>query len=124
MSSVVNKVRWVGKARMLAIILAVILAVAILVPMRTARASNVIRGASGPASVEFVSASADFINTMSATAPVNSVLFGTRESRIGTRTDMGTVSSGNPPGVNAILAGEPTTQRRLWVRPAEAVRAP
>jgi hypothetical protein len=94
MSSVVNKVRWVGKARMLAIILAVILAVAILVPMRTARASNVISGASGPASVEFVSASADFINTMSATAPVNSVLFDTRESRIGTRTGLGTVSSG------------------------------
>ena len=94
MRSVINNVTWVGKARMLAVILAAILAVAILVPMGTARASNVSSGASGPASVEFVSASADFINTMSVTAPVNRVLFDTRESRIGTRTDLGTVSSG------------------------------
>ena len=94
MRNVVNKVTWVGNARMLAVILAVILAVAMLVPMRAARASNVVSGVSGPASVEFVSASADFINTMSVTAPVNRVLFDTRESRIGTRTDLGTVSSG------------------------------
>ena len=94
MRTVVKKVLWVGQARMLAVILAVILAVAVLVPMRAARASNVISGASGPASVEFVSTSADFINTMSVTAPVNRVLFNTQESRIGTRVDLGTFSSG------------------------------
>jgi hypothetical protein len=44
MRTVVNKVSWVGHARMLAVILAVILALAILVPMRAARASNVISG--------------------------------------------------------------------------------
>jgi hypothetical protein len=94
MRTVVNKVLWVGDARMLAVILAVILAVAILVPMRAARASNVISGASGPVSVEFVSASADFINTMSVTAPVNRVLFNTQQSRIGTRVELGTFTSG------------------------------
>jgi hypothetical protein len=94
MRSVVEKVVGGRKAGMLAICLAVILAVAILVPMRPASAFNVISGASGPASVEFVSASADFVNTVSVTAPVNRVLFNTEDSRIGTRADLGTVSSG------------------------------
>jgi hypothetical protein len=94
MRTVVNKESWVGHARMLAVILAVIPALAILVPMRAARASNVISGASGPVSVEFVSTSADFINTMSVTAPVNRVLFNTQQNRIGTRVELGTFSSG------------------------------
>jgi hypothetical protein len=79
---------------MLTIIVAVILAVAILVPMRTAYASNVTSSTGGPVSVDFVFASADFINTMSITSPVNRVLFNTRQSRIGTRVDLGTFSSG------------------------------
>src|SRR3712207_2530992 len=94
MRTVVNKVSWVGDARVLAVILAAILALAILAPMRAARASNVISGASGPVSVEFVSADADLINTMSVTAPVDRVLFNTEESRIGTRVELGTFSSG------------------------------
>jgi hypothetical protein len=94
MRSTVNNVLWVREARILAVILAVILALAILVPIRAARASNVISGASGPVSVEFVSTSAVFINTMSVTAPVNRVLFNTQQSRIGTRAELGTFSSG------------------------------
>jgi hypothetical protein len=94
MRSTDNKVLGGGQARMLAVILAAILALAILVPMRAARASNVISGASGPVSVEFVFADADFINTMSVTAPVNRRLFNTEQNRIGTRTDLGTFSSG------------------------------
>src|ERR671912_1613559 len=94
MRSTVNKVLGVREARILAVILAVILALAILVPMRAARASNVISGASGPVSVEFVSADAAFINTMSVTAPVNRELFTTQTSRIGTRAELGTFSSG------------------------------
>jgi hypothetical protein len=94
MRSVVEKVVGGRMAGMLAIGLVLILAVAILVPMRTASASNVISGASGPASVEFVSASADFVNTVSVTAPVNRVLFDTEDSRIGTRAGLGTFSSG------------------------------
>ena len=79
---------------MLTTIVAFVLAIALLVPVRTAHASNVTSSASGPVSVEFVSASADFINTMSITSPVNRVLFNTQQSRIGTRVDLGTFSSG------------------------------
>jgi len=79
---------------MLTTIVAFVLAIALLVPVRTAHASNVTSSASGPVSVEFVSASADFINTMSITSPANRVLFNTQQSRIGTRVDLGTFSSG------------------------------
>ena len=45
---------------MLTTIAAIILAIAILVPLRTAHASNLTSSTSGPVSVEFVSALADF----------------------------------------------------------------
>jgi hypothetical protein len=65
-------------------------------PLRVpqAAASNLTITPSGPVSVEFTFKSADFINTVAVTAPVNQTLFNTQQSRLGTRVELGTFAAG------------------------------
>jgi len=59
-----------------------------------AAAANLPTTRSGPVSVEFTFASADFVNAVSVTAPINRTLFNTEQSRIGTRAELGTFAAG------------------------------
>ena len=92
----ISRVMRVGRTRALTTIVAIIVAIAILVPLRTAHASNLTSSTGGPVSVEFVSASANFINSMSYVDASGAAhgLFNTEQSRIGTRFNLGTFPSG------------------------------
>ncbi|MEA2932012.1 MAG: hypothetical protein QOI56_797 [Actinomycetota bacterium] len=80
--------------RRIGIALAMVAAVALQLPATKAHAANLTTSAGGPVSVEFTFASADFINTMSVTSPVNQFLFDTEKTRIGTRVNLGNFASG------------------------------
>lgn len=82
------------RVRRLTVALAGMVAVALQLPMTTAHAADLVTSAAGPVSVEFTFASADFINTMSVTSPVNRFLFNTEQSRIGTRVNLGNFAAG------------------------------
>jgi hypothetical protein len=83
-----------ANGRRIGIALAMVAAVALQLPATKAHAANLTTGAGGPVSVEFTFASADFINTMSVTSPVNQFLFNTDQTRIGTRVNLGNFASG------------------------------
>ncbi len=78
------------------VIIAVFLAAAATVqlPAGPAHAADLTTSATGPVSIEFTFASADFINTMSVTSPVNQFLFNTEQTRIGTRVNLGNFATG------------------------------
>lgn len=72
-----------------------LLTVALLqLPMKSAEAADLAVSTSGPVSIEFTFASADFINTLSVTSPVNRFLFNTEQTRIGTRVNLGDFTAG------------------------------
>ena len=80
----------------------VLVTIGLLLPATKAHAADLTTAAAGPVSVEFTFASADFINTMSVTSPVNQFLFNTEQTRIGTRVELGNFPAGTSFGFQMV----------------------
>lgn len=84
-----------SRRRLLRAIATFLVSLALLqLPIRHAHAADLVTSATGPVSIEFTFADADFINSLSVTSPVSRLLFNTDQSRIGTRVDLGNFAAG------------------------------